>query len=76
MDSGYSDRLCPSHDYVQSRIKVANPEISDEEWLRLNPYGYLYIQNAVFPMLVEMGADKYALDLLFINGPRNFFEGI
>jgi phosphotriesterase-related protein len=75
MDAGYSDRLCPSHDFVQARIKVANPEMSDEERLRLNPHGYLYIQNAIFPMLIEMGVDEKALKHLFINGPRNYLEG-
>jgi predicted metal-dependent phosphotriesterase family hydrolase len=35
----------------------------------------LYIQNAVFPMLIEMGADEKELGQLFINGPRNYFEG-
>ena len=54
MDAGYADRLCPSHDLVQARIMVAHPEISEDERLRLNPHGYLYIQKEVYPMLREM----------------------
>ena len=76
MDAGYGDRLCPSHDHVQEWIVVANPEISEEERLRHNPHGYLYIQNVVYPMLKEMGADGKELKDLCIKGPRNFFEGV
>jgi phosphotriesterase-related protein len=76
MDAGYADRLCPSHDLVQARIMVLHPEISEDERLRLNPHGYLYIQKEVYPMLKEMGAREEELKNLCIIGPRNFFEGI
>ena len=76
MDAGYADRLCPSHDLVQARIMVTNPEISAEERLGLNPHGYLYIQKVVYPMLREMGANDEELKNLCIKGPRNFFEGV
>jgi len=76
MDAGSSNRLCPSHDFVQGRIKVANPLISDEERLKRNPHGYLYIRNVIFPMLKEMGASEEELNRLCVIGPRNFFEGV
>ena len=74
MDAGYSDRLCPSHDYVCARIRVASPEIPDEERLKMNPHALGYIQKEIFPMLAEMGVSESALEHLLVNGPRNFFE--
>lgn len=76
MDAGYADRLCPSHDIVQARIKVADPMISDEERLKANPHGYLYIHQEIFPRLKEMGATDEELGRLCVAGPRGFFEGV
>ena len=74
MDAGYADRLCPSQDRSILRILTANPD-KEPERLRLNPHGYLYIKNVVFPQLREMGVSEAILNSLCINGPRNFFEG-
>ena len=76
IDAGYTDRLCPSHDRGILRILAANPEITEEERLRLNPYGYLYIKKVVFRQLREMGVSEATLNSLCVDGPRNFFKGI
>ena len=76
IDAGYADRLCPSHDHLLLRVMAANPEITEEERLRNNPYGVLYIKKVVFPMLKEMGVSEDVLNTLCVNGPRNFFEGV
>ena len=55
IDAGYADRLCPSHDGIVLRVLAANPMISEEERLRRNPHGYLYIKKVVIPRLKEMG---------------------
>ena len=75
IDAGYIDHLCPSHDRAILRIMAATPEVAEEERLRLNPHGYLYIKNVVFHQLLEMGVAEIALKGLCVDGPRNFFEG-
>ncbi len=76
IDGGYIGRLCPSHDRSILRIMAANPVITEEERLKHNPYGYLYIKEIVFPQLREMGVSEATLNGLCIDGPRNFFEGV
>ena len=75
IDAGYADRICPSHDWSILRVLAANPEITEEERLRLNPHGYLYIKKVVFPQLREMGVAREVIDSLFVDNPRKFFEG-
>lgn len=75
LDAGYADRLCPSHDHLLVYVNAADPEMTADERMKLNPHGLLYIKKAVFPMLREMGVDEETLNTLCINGPRNFFEG-
>lgn len=76
IDAGYIGRLCPSHDRTIAPIMVANPAIAEEERLKHNPYGYLYIKEVVFSQLREMGVSEAALNSLCVDGPRNFFEGV
>jgi len=75
IDAGYANRLCPSHDWTILRVLAANPMITEEERLRLNPHGYLYIKKVVFPQLREMGVPEDILKNLCVGAPRNFFEG-
>jgi len=75
IDAGYEDRLCPSHDCLLARVMADNPMISEEERLRLNPHGYLYMKKVVFPWLREMGVPESTIGRLCVDGPRNFFEG-
>jgi phosphotriesterase-related protein len=75
IDCGYADRLCPSHDWIILRVLAANPMITEEERLKLNPHGYLYIKKVVFPQLRKLGVTEDMLNNLCVNGPRNFFEG-
>ena len=74
IDAGYEDRLCPSHDCLLARVMADNPMVSEEERLRLNPHGYLYVKKVVFPWLREMGVSESTIDRLCVEGPRNFFE--
>jgi len=75
IDAGYAGRLCPSHDRLVVRIMAANPVITEEESLRLNPYGFRYIKEVVFPQLRGMGVPEEVISTLCISGPRNFLEG-
>ncbi|MBW1709361.1 MAG: hypothetical protein JRG97_05740 [Deltaproteobacteria bacterium] len=75
IDAGYTDRLCPSHDGTVLRVMAANPLISEEERLKANPYGFLYIKKVVFPQLREMGVSEETVNSLCVDNPRNFFEG-
>lgn len=74
--AGYINRLCPSHDRAIVRVTAANPAITEEERLRRNPHGYLYLKKVVFPQLREMGVSEAALNSLCVAGPQNFFEGV
>jgi len=77
IDLGFADRLCPSHDGIIIRVLGELPGLmpSEEERLKINPHGYLYIKNVVFPELLEMGISEDVVNSLCVNGPRNFFEG-
>ncbi len=79
MDAGYTDRLCPSHDWGILVIEEALSKLfgmAAEERLRRNPDGYLYMKKVVFPQLREMGVSEATLNRLCVDGPRNFFEGV
>ena len=76
IDTGWADRLCPSHD--RSAISFVTPDWrrAEEERRKYNPHGYLYIKNVVFAQLREMGVSETVLNNLCVTGPRNFFEGV
>jgi len=78
IDAGYADRICPSHDWSILRLAVTKPELKkdEEERLRLNPHGFLYIKKVVFPQLRNMGVHEEALNSLCVKAPRNFFESV
>ena len=78
IDAGYADRLCPSHDWAPLGIDSApgpNNMTVGDYIDGLNPHGFLYIKEVIFPQLREMGVDEPILSRLFVNNPRNFFEG-
>ncbi|MEE9516919.1 MAG: hypothetical protein V3V52_07435, partial [Candidatus Adiutricales bacterium] len=74
IDAGFADRLCPSHDHSAISVDADNPLITKEQRLKMNPHGFLYIKNVVFPWLREMGVSEDIIDGLCVNGPRKFFE--
>lgn len=76
IDAGYADRICPSHDRLVLRVMATNPMITEEERLRLNPHGFLYMKEAVFTLLRELGVSEDIVNTLCVNGPRAFFEGV
>ncbi len=75
IDAGYAGRLCPSHDRIILNVISANPAI-EEDRLKRNPHGFLYIKKVVFPQLREMGVSEEIINSLCVAGPRNFFEGV
>ena len=76
IDAGYAGRLCPSHDRTVVGIQGDNTPSAEIERRKLNPHGYLYIKNVVFPQLKEMGVPDKVINGLCVEGPRNFFEGV
>lgn len=74
IDAGYTDRICPSHDRSAGRVMAAMPMITEEERLRMNPHGFLYMKKVVFEQLREMGVSEDIINRLCVVGPRNFFE--
>ena len=76
LDAGYAGRLCLSHDRTIAPVIAADQEATAAARLKLNPYGYLYIKEVVFPQLREMGVDEAIVNSLCVDGPRNFFEGV
>ncbi len=76
IDAGFAGRVCISHDWSLARHIAADSTIGTPERRRkLNPHGYLYINNVVFPQLREMGVSETVIAKLLVDGPRNFFEG-
>jgi phosphotriesterase-related protein len=76
IDAGYAHRICLSHDRWIMRIIDANKDPIEDERLKLNPHGFLYIKKVVFPELQRMGISKEVLESLCVDGTRNYFEGI
>jgi len=76
IDAGYADRICPSHDRLAVHVMAATPMITEEERLRMNPHGFLYVKEAVFSLLRELGVSDEIVNTLCMKGPRNFFEGV
>jgi phosphotriesterase-related protein len=76
IDAGFAGRVCISHDWSLARHVASDSPIgTPERRQKLNPHGYLYIKNMVFPQLKEMGVSQKVIDTLLVDGPRNFFEG-
>ncbi len=76
IDAGFAGRVCVSHDWSLARHVAGDSAIgSPEKRQKLNPHGYLYIKNVVFPQLREMGVSEAVIGKLLVDGPRNFFEG-
>jgi phosphotriesterase-related protein len=75
IDAGYAGRLCLSHDRTLVGVQGDATSPAELERRKLNPHGFLYIKNIVFPMLKEMGVSETVINSLCIDGPRNFFEG-
>jgi len=76
LDAGWSHRLLPSHDYILVAFMPHLPP-AVQQWLATsNPHGFLYMKKVIFPMLREMGVSDDTLNGLFINNPKNFFEGV
>jgi phosphotriesterase-related protein len=76
IDAGWSHRLLPAHDLMLVMyVPQFPPEI--REWMANgNPDRLLFINKVVNPLLREMGVSETVLNSLFIDNPRNFFEGI
>ena len=76
IDAGFAGRVCISHDWSLARHVASDSPIGTRERrAKMNPHGYLYIQNVVFPQLKEWGVSQKVIDSLLVDGPRNFFEG-
>jgi len=76
IDAGFAGRICISHDWSLARHVASDSNIgSPEKRAQMNPQGYLYIKNVVFPQLKEWGVSQNVIDSLLVDGPRNFFEG-
>jgi phosphotriesterase-related protein len=75
IDSGWIDRLLPSHDCSLANAETFYPPDVQESIEKGNPYAYLYIKKVVLLQLREMGVPDALLDTLCVNGPRIFFEG-
>ena len=76
IDAGWADRLLPSHDYLMVRSVPEIPTKLREFIEKGNPYGLLYIQKVLFPLIREMGVSDEVLNNLCVIGPRRFFEGV
>ena len=76
IDAGYADHLCVAHDWSLARcLSTTSVAGSPEKRAAINPHGFLYIKEIVFPQLREMGVGEDVIQSLLVNGPRNFFEG-
>ena len=78
IDSGYEDRLCPSHDCICLAVIKENADGSmpeSHEFELHNPDQFLYIKRHVIPDLIELGVPESTIQTLFVDNPRRFFSG-
>jgi len=76
IDRGYANRLLLSHDGVLvSTFFDTNSKADKEKIAKDNPYDFLYIHKIVLPKLHKMGVSEEVLESLFVDNPRQFFEG-
>ena len=73
IDAGYGNRIMLGHDRSVT-IMISSRQLLDER-RKLNPDGYLFITRKVIPKLKELGATDDDVQNIFVNNPRNFFEG-
>jgi phosphotriesterase-related protein len=73
IDAGYGDRIMLSHDWAVNFLLL--DEAGREEINRENPDAYLFIMRRVLPRLRELGASDEDFRKIFVENPRNFFEG-
>ena len=73
IDAGYGDRIMLGHDRSVT-IMITSRQLLDDR-RRHNPDGYLFITRNVIPKLKELGATDDDIQNIFVNNPRNFFEG-
>lgn len=76
MEAGWAHRLLPSHDHTLARHSPELPQKVNDHLDNCNPHGFLYIKKVYFPQLLEAGIKSDTINSLFVDGPRNFFEGI
>ena len=60
------------HDWSVT-LSIASKEMQEQR-LKYNPDGYLFITRNVVPKLKELGATEEDIQNIFVNNPRNFFE--
>ncbi len=76
IDSGWIDRLLPSHDCsLVSPVAFYPPDVK-ESVEKGNPYGYLYMKKVVLAQLRDMGIPEASLNTICVRAPRRFFEGV
>jgi len=73
IDAGYGNRIMLGHDRSVT-IMITSRHLLDDR-RRHNPDGYLFITRNVIPKLKELGATDDDVQNIFVNNPRNFFEG-
>ena len=73
IDAGYGNRIMIGHDWSVT-LTAANREYMEARH-NLNPDGYLFATRKVIPKLREIGATDEDIQNIFVNNPRNFFEG-
>ena len=71
--AGYGHRIMIGHDWSVA-LTIVNRETMDAR-RKLNPDGYLFATRRVIPRLKEIGATDEDVQNIFVNNPRNFFEG-
>ncbi len=73
IEAGYGSRIMLGHDWSVT-LSIASREMQEQR-MRHNPDGYLFITRRVIPRLRELGASAEDIDDIFVNNPRRFFEG-
>ena len=73
IDAGFGHRIMLGHDWSVT-LTTATLQIQEER-LRYNPDGYLFITRKVLPRLREMGVPAATIEQIMVENPRRFFEG-
>ena len=77
IDMGMADRMLFSHDFISvSTFWDHQPTPEGQAYVDgMCPERFGFLQQVVFPRLVELGADGDQLERMLEENPRRFFEG-
>ncbi len=75
IEAGYANRIMLGHDWQSGRLSIKHDEMRSLR-ASANPDKYLFITRKVIPRLLDKGVSQEAINMVMVDNPRRYFEGI